>query len=396
MGIVPMNRLEAVVSAFPTALVILKPDAPKFTVEEVNDAFLKLTDIERQNLLSKPFLKTVSDYLSNKQQESLSDLSNVVQSALSQIEVMKTDVIEFELDKDGSTTTHLYLQFKCSPVIDKEGDVDSLILIAEDLTEILAPAENSTDDEQVRTRKELYSLSENLAAQAASSRAQYKSASQELDDFVYSVSHDLRAPLRRIDGFSQELLNEYADKLDETGAHYLKRIRQGAQDMGQLIDDLLKLSRISRRNVEKEKFDLGEIAKIVFDELMELEPERKIDLQIDDNLKIEADKGLIKVMLANLISNALKFTSKKKVTKIHIGSKLIDGERVFYISDNGVGFDPAYSHKLFKAFSRLHSHNEFSGTGIGLATVKRIMTLHGGTIWAESPEGEGATFYFQF
>ncbi|NBC04922.1 MAG: hypothetical protein GVY20_14620, partial [Bacteroidetes bacterium] len=232
--------------------------------------------------------------------------------------------------------------------------------------------------------------------QAASSRAQYESASQELDDFVYSVSHDLRAPLRRIDGFSQELLNEYVEKLDDTGAHYLKRIRQGAQDMGQLIDDLLKLSRISRRNVEKEEFDLGEIAKTVFDDLMDVESEREVEIVIEENLIVVADKGLIKAMLVNLISNALKFTSKKEETKIQVGSTSNEGEKVFYISDNGVGFNSAYSHKLFKAFSRLHSHHEFSGTGIGLATVKRIMTLHGGTIWAESPEGEGATFYFQF
>ena len=396
MSKVSFNRLESILSALPTALVILKPDVPKFTVDEVNDAFLNLMCIERQNLLSKPFFKTISDYSIIKQNESLSALSNLVQSAISQKVILKTDIIEFEFDECGTSTPKSYLQFKCSPVVNEEGDIDSLILTAEDLTQIVAHTENSSNDDNLRTRKELYNLSENLAEQAASSRAQYESASQELDDFVYSVSHDLRAPLRRIDGFSQELLNEYAEKLDETGTHYLKRIRQGAQDMGQLIDDLLKLSRISRRNVEKEEFDLGEIAKTVFDDLMDVESEREVEIVIEENLIVVADKGLIKAMLVNLISNALKFTSKKEETKIQVGSTSNEGEKVFYISDNGVGFNSAYSHKLFKAFSRLHSHHEFSGTGIGLATVKRIMTLHGGTIWAESPEGEGATFYFQF
>lgn len=391
-----LSRLEAILSALPTALVILKPDVPNFTVEEVNDAFLNLTNIERRNLIRKPFLKTLRDYFLCKQKKNLSDLSNLVQRALSNKEIMKTDIIEFELDKGGSSTTRLYLQFQCSPVVNKEGDVDSLVVITDDMTRMVAPTKNSSNDDKLRSRKELYNLNENLVAQAASSRAQYESASQELDDFVYSVSHDLRAPLRRIDGFSQELLNEYAEKLDETGTHYLKRIRKGAQDMGQLIDDLLKLSRISRRNVEKEEFDLGEIAKTVFYDLMDIESEREVDIEIDENLIIVADKGLIRAMLGNLISNALKFTSKKKEAKIHVGSTLSEGEKVFYISDNGVGFDSAYSHKLFKAFSRLHSHHEFSGTGIGLATVKRIMTLHGGTIWADSPDGEGATFYFQF
>lgn len=397
MGKVLFNKMNAIVSAFPTALVILKPDDPNFTVEEVNNAFLKLTGMDRQDLILKPFFKTVNGFALDSDQESLSDLSFIVRKAIAKRDLIKTDIIEFERSLNQSSgSTILYLQFKCSPVINESGTLDSVLLVVEDLTEILPSLEKRSKTKKVKTRKELHNLNDNLAAQAAVSQAQYESASQELDDFVYSVSHDLRAPLRRIDGFSQELLNEYVDKLDETGAHYLKRIRQGAQDMGQLIDDLLKLSRISRKSVDRDEIDLDKMAKEVFNELMELEPERVVTLQIDENLNTHADKGLIKAMLGNILSNALKFTSKNEAAEIEVGSKILDGDQVFYVSDNGVGFDPAYSHKLFKAFSRLHSHNEFSGTGIGLATVKRIMTLHGGTIWAESPEGEGATFYFKF
>lgn len=390
--------MDAIFAAFPTALIILRADPPNFTVEEMNDAFLELTGIEKESLLQKPFFKTMNNYTSERFEPDLFRLSRGVKKVIDDNELVQTKIFEFQKDDNQSPgKEHIYLQFKCSPVMAEEGAIHSVIVIVDDVTDLLNEKEKKNSrTKRVKTREELQNLTDDLASKAAVHKAQYLSASQELDDFVYSVSHDLRAPLRRIDGFSQELLNEYADKLDDTGAHYLQRIRQGAQDMGQLIDDLLKLSRISRKSVEREEIDLGEIATTVFDELMELELEREVELKIDRDLKVEADKGLIKAMLGNLISNALKFTSKREIAKIQIGSRIKDGEKVFYISDNGVGFDPTYSHKLFKAFSRLHSMNEFSGTGIGLATVKRIITLHGGTIWAESPEGEGATFYFKF
>ncbi len=398
MGAMSAKNLDAVFAALPTAFVILKPDRSSFEVEEVNRAFLELSGRAREDLLGNPFFAVIKDHISDRFEENIDEIEALVRQVLDEKKAQESGIYQLHLNDRSKSATHKnqYLQFKCSPVFHDE-TVGSLVLTVEDVTDLLTKQEkNSSKTQRISRREELHSYTENLVARAKKSEAKFESASQELDDFVYSVSHDLRAPLRRIDGFSQELLNEYADKFDEMGAHYLKRIRQGAQDMGQLIDDLLKLSRISRKSVEKEEFDLGEMAKTIFDELMELEPEREVDLKIDDNLKVEADKGLVKAMLGNLISNALKFSSKKKIAEIEIGSKLIDGDKVFYISDNGVGFDSAYSQKLFKAFSRLHSHNQFSGTGIGLATVKRIMILHGGTIWAESPEGEGATFYFKF
>lgn len=389
--------MNAVFRALPTALVILKPNGSEFIVEDVNNLFQKLADVERDDILYKSFFEIFSKYTSDHKRQ-IDEIRSAMQISALKNQNTETGILEFDVNDDyPSDKETLYLQFKCSPVLGGNDSMDLIILAIEDISDLLTNQEKEmSGTKRVKTRKELHDLSQNLADRAATSKAQYESASQELDDFVYSVSHDLRAPLRRIDGFSQELLNEYADKLDETGAHYLKRIRQGAQDMGQLIDDLLKLSRISRKSVDREEFDLGKIAETIFDELTELEPERKVEFKIDDNLKVEADKGLVKAMLANLISNALKFSSNNEKTKIHLGSTMTDGEKVFYISDNGVGFDPSYSHKLFKAFSRLHSHNQFSGTGIGLATVKRVMTLHGGTIWAESSEGKGATFYFKF
>lgn len=390
--------MNAVFSALPNALVILRADDPHFTVEEINEAFEKLSGIVSSDLKGKPFFKTLNNYTSKSPKTNLDKIYILVESVLSDKKVVESEILPFNFNPDHSAEKpDLFLQIKCSPVLAKNGKVDSVLLTVNDLTDILTLKEKGiSDTEKIKSRQELQNLSENLADKAASSKAQYESASQELDDFVYSVSHDLRAPLRRIDGFSQELLNEYVDKLDETGAHYLKRVRQGAQDMGQLIDDLLKLSRISRKKVEKEQVNLGNLAKTVFDDLIELESERNISFNVSEELEVYADKGLLRAMLTNLLSNALKFTSNKETAEIQVGSKIMEGEKIFFVSDNGVGFDPAYTDKLFKAFSRLHSHNEFSGTGIGLATVKRIMTLHGGSIWAESSEKNGATFYFKF
>lgn len=235
-----------------------------------------------------------------------------------------------------------------------------------------------------------------LIEQIRKKTTQYESASRELDDFVYSVSHDLRAPLRRLDGFSQELINEYTEQLDDTGVHYLNRIRKSAQDMGHLIDDLLKLSRISRSTLEREDIDIGNLVKEAFQELIDDNKVQNVQLKIEGDLSANADPGLIRILLSNLISNALKFSSAEKQPVIEAGSVWIDDIKAFYIKDNGVGFDPAYSDKLYQAFQRLHSQHEFPGTGIGLATVKRIVNLHGGEVWAESTPGKGATFYYNF
>lgn len=233
-----------------------------------------------------------------------------------------------------------------------------------------------------------------LESKFVSQEAELLSTVKELEAFTYSVSHDLRAPLRRLDGFSQELLNEYGEVLDETGKHYLKRVRAAAQKMGDLIDDLLKLSRISRSGIQKDTFDLGVMASEIVTEQREWEPERKVEFHTEGNLKIEADSGLIRLLMQNLISNAWKFTAGCKLAHIVVGSKALNGLKTYYVKDNGVGFDMKYADKLFRAFQRLHSEKQFEGSGIGLATVQRIINRHGGTVWAESEPGEGAIFLF--
>jgi signal transduction histidine kinase len=219
-------------------------------------------------------------------------------------------------------------------------------------------------------------------------------ANRELAAFSYSVSHDLRAPLRAIDGFSRALLEEYDDKLDDRGRHYLHRVRVGSQRMGALIDDLLKLSRIGQSELRREPMLLDPVARDIVAELQKREPERRVTVDIADGLDAYGDSRLMAVALENLLGNAWKFTSKCEQAIVAFGRENVGGEARFFVRDNGAGFDMAHAGKLFEPFYRLHKSSEFDGTGIGLATVARIVSRHGGRIWAEAKSGEGATFYF--
>lgn len=223
---------------------------------------------------------------------------------------------------------------------------------------------------------------------------QLEAANRELESFAYSVSHDLRAPLRAIDGFSQALMEDYSPVLDEDGLDYLQRVRKASQRMGQLIDDLLMLSRVTRSEIRKERVNLSAIAHEVVGELRQIEPERQVEFNIEDNLIVNGDARLLQIVLENLLSNAWKFTAQKYIPRIELGYNEESGE--YFVRDNGVGFDMTYVDKLFGAFQRLHTDHEFEGTGIGLATVRRIIHRHGGSIRAEGHVGKGATFHFSF
>src|SRR5882724_9111485 len=219
-------------------------------------------------------------------------------------------------------------------------------------------------------------------------------ANKELEAFSYSISHDLRAPLRAIDGFSRALLDEYRDKLDQQGSRYLDRVRTAAQRMAALIDDLLHLSRISRAALRKEPVSLSELARAVADTLRERDPSRTVSIEIAGGLQAHGDARLITIVLESLLGNAWKYTSKCSNAQIAVGQETQDDETAFFVRDNGAGFDMAYADKLFAPFQRLHQDSDFEGTGIGLATVQRVISRHGGRIWAEAQVGKGATFRF--
>jgi two-component system, NtrC family, sensor kinase len=247
-------------------------------------------------------------------------------------------------------------------------------------------------------RSELEAADARAARQVAETRAamteELEFKNKELEAFSYSVSHDLRAPLRSIDGFSQVLLEDHIEGLDAKGRDYLQRVRDAAQRMGQLIDDLLLLSRVSRAGLHRERVNISDIARAAAGELERREPERKVTLVLEEGLHADADRGLMRLLFSNLLGNAWKFTAKTLEARVDFGAMEHQGRTAFFVRDNGAGFNMTYAEKLFTPFQRLHSEEDFPGTGIGLATVHRIVDRHGGRVWAEGAVGHGATFLF--
>ena len=256
------------------------------------------------------------------------------------------------------------------------------------LAETLSPFEMSLRGYR-DTNDRLIAMNETLGQ----ARAAAEAANRELEAFSYSVAHDLRAPLRGVDGFSQALLEDHADKLDDEGRGYLKHLRESAQRMGRLIDDLLALSRVTRSELVREQVDLSGLAQNVAAQLQKAQPERRAEIVIAAGMVVDGDARLLRVALENLLGNAWKFTGKCAEPLVEVGV-MSGSDHAFFVRDNGAGFDMAYASKLFGAFQRLHSTDEFEGTGIGLATVQRIINRHGGRIWASGEVDRGATFYF--
>jgi signal transduction histidine kinase len=248
--------------------------------------------------------------------------------------------------------------------------------------------------DEISKRKKSEQKVRSLNQQLQEKIEELERANDELEKFSYSVSHDLRAPLRSIDGFSEALLDLYDDKLDERGQNYLQRVRNSSQEMGTLIDDILELSRISRTNIKRVEFDLSAMVRGISESAKNNHPDRSIEFIIESNMTINADRTLLKTVFQNLIDNAVKFTNAADPAKIEIGTIDKDGETIFYIKDNGVGFDMNYYEKIFTPFQRLHSSRDYEGTGIGMANIQRIIRKHDGRVWAESEPDNGATFYF--
>lgn len=331
-------------------------------LKRLNPAWEKVLGWKPEDLLSRPYL----DFVHPDDRER----TIAAASGLSEGEA----VITFEnryLCSDGS---YRCVSWNSVPVMEEK----LILAIVRDVTD------------QKRMEESLGEANKVLTHQAA----ELEFFNKELETFSYSVSHDLRAPLRHIDGFSHALLEDYADKLDAQGKDYLNRIRSGSQRMALLIDEILKLSQIVREKMVTSRVDLSALARSVASELQKSQPTRDVSLRIEDGIVVNGDQGLLKIVLDNLLGNAWKFTQGRQKALIEFGSQMIDGTKTYFVRDNGAGFDMAYASKLFVPFQRLHGNGEFQGTGIGLSIVQRVIRRHGGRIWAEAAVDAGATFYF--
>jgi signal transduction histidine kinase len=286
---------------------------------------------------------------------------------------------EFEIVFRDGRIIHTYIS--ASPLYDDSGRVRGSLGVLIDLTE------------RKRAEAEVLRLNEDLERRVKERTGQLEAINKELEAFSYSVSHDLRAPLRSIRGFSEVLLERYCKQLDPTGQEFLKRACQSSQQMETLIEDLLKLSRVSRSELQRQQVNLSHIAESIAAELKKSDPQRTVEFAIEPALQARGDERLLRVVLDNLLRNAWKFTSKQPRAIIEVGSS--NGPpQAFFVRDNGAGFDMTYSNRLFGVFQRLHTVSEFPGTGVGLATVQRIISRHGGRVWATGEVNHGATFYF--
>lgn len=370
-----LRLLETAVSRLNDIVIIakVKPGEPEPKVVFVNDAFERYTGYSQQEVIGKP----PGFFWGPKTQRVELDR---IRTALKNRQAVRAEiVVSTKSDQD------LWLEIDIAPIADASGRFTHWVAVERDVTE------------RRQQQQEILSLNSELEERVLLRTAQLATANRELESFAYSVSHDLRSPLNTIHGFSQLLTKIDGENVSEKGHHYLERIGVGVKQMGDLIEGLLTLAHLSREQLKSEKVDLSAIARRIDLDNREREPQRQVQVHVQDGLSAYGDPRLLSSVFQNLLGNAWKFTARQPLARIEVGSRVgADGETIFFVKDNGAGFDMAFAHKLFGTFERLHSPGDFAGTGIGLATVKRVIERHGGQVWAEGKVNEGATIYFTF
>ena len=356
---------RSLIEANPDTMINIKQDG---TIQDVNEAMIMATGIDRNQLVGQDF----SGYFSDPE-KARKGYQQVFADGF---------VKDYELEMLHRSGSSLAVLFNARIFRNESGEVAGIIAVARDISE------------RKRLEQELNNLNASLEQRVTERTAELKAANQELEAFSYSVSHDLRAPLRAVDGFSRKVMLGYGDKLDQEGLRLLGVVRQNAVRMGKLIDDLLAFSRLGRREMHLVPVSMQELAESSASELIELEPKREISFSCDAIPDCLGDPAMLKEVWMNLISNAIKFTRQSNPSEIHVGSRIEEAAAIYWIQDNGAGFDMAYADKLFGVFQRLHSQEEFEGSGVGLALSQRIIHRHHGRIWGESQIGQGATFSF--
>ena len=383
----------------PGLYLVLTPD---LKIVAVSEAYLRATMTQRDKILGRGLFEVFPD---NPDDPAATGVANLrasldrvrAQRVADTMAVQKYDIRRPE--SEGGGFEERFWSPTNSPVLDAKGELAYIIHRVEDVTEFVRL---KTIGSEVRTRAEKMEAEVYLRAQevAEANRhlarlaAQLESSNQELESFSYSVSHDLRAPLRVIDGFSLALLEDYGPSLPTEGQNLLARVRQQAQRMAQLIEDLLEFSRLGRKPLDVTSVDLAALVQAVVQELQQANADRTVAVTVAPLPPAMGDRALLRQVLTNLIGNAFKFTRQRPDARVEIGSRDDNGERVYYVSDNGAGFDMQYASKLFGVFQRLHPAADFEGTGVGLALVQRIILRHGGRVWGKGQVNEGATFQF--
>ncbi len=369
-----LRLLETAVSRLNDMVVITEARAEKDggpRVVFVNDAFERQTGYSREEALGQSVMLL---WGTTHQQAEL----HRIRAAMERCLPVRTEMAVHT--KNGKL---LWLEIDIAPIAGESGKFTHWVAVERDISE------------RRQQQQEILSLNSELEQRVLLRTGQLAEVNKELESFAYSVSHDLRSPLNTVDGFSQLLLKSDAGNVSAKGLHYLERIRAGVKQMGDLIEGLLTLAHLSREEIKSESVDLSAMARGIEQAQREREPQRRVQVRIQDGLLAQGDPRLLAAVLQNLLGNAWKFSARQEVTHVEVGCEpAAGGEAVFFVRDNGAGFDMAFAHKLFGTFERLHSPGDFPGTGIGLATVKRVIDRHGGRIWAQSKPGEGATFYF--